>query len=102
MPKRKQTIPRTRVGQGDVKLTRREFARRLSERFHDPAFRDVQAEIDRVIDVAWKAYDEYRKSPVKRRAGRGFKDPDYELSVDWLEARREILAAPAPRRVVFC
>jgi multimeric flavodoxin WrbA len=108
MPKRKQTIPRTRVGQGDVKLTRGEFGRRLGERFHDPAFRDVQADIDRIIDVAWKAYDEYRKSPVKQRAGRGFKDPDYELSVDWLEARREILAAErrqsarnAPSRVLL-
>jgi multimeric flavodoxin WrbA len=98
MPKRKRPIPRPRVGQGDVKLTRSEFRRRLGERFHDPAFRDVQAEIDRVIDVAWKAYDEYRKSPVKRRAGRGFKDPDYELSVDWLEARREILAAERRQR----
>ena len=62
-------IPQTRKGQGDVKLTREEFNRRLSERFYDPAFDAVRPEIDRVIEVAWTTYDEYHKSPRKRRAG---------------------------------
>jgi hypothetical protein len=30
--------PRGRTGQGDVKLSREEFARRIGERFYDPAF----------------------------------------------------------------
>jgi hypothetical protein len=30
---------------------------------------------------------------VTRKAGPGFADPDYEISVDWLAAREAILAA---------
>jgi len=52
-----------RKGQGDVKLSREEFARRLRERFSDPAFDAVRHEVDRIIEVAWSSYDEYRKSP---------------------------------------
>jgi multimeric flavodoxin WrbA len=106
MPKRNTTKPR--VGQGDVKLTREEFGRRLGERFRDPAFRDIQQEVDRIVDVAWEGYDSYRKSPLTRRAGSGFADPEYELSVDWLQAREAILAAAdrqcdraAPGRVLL-
>ena len=33
------------------------------------------------------------KAPVTRKAGAGFADPDYEISVDWLAAREAILAA---------
>jgi hypothetical protein len=46
--------PRARKGQGDVKLTREEFARRLGERFDDPAFDAARSEISRVIEIAWK------------------------------------------------
>jgi hypothetical protein len=38
-----------------------------------------------VIEVAWQSYDEYRKSPRKRKAGPGFADPEFELPVEWLE-----------------
>ncbi|MEX2342394.1 MAG: hypothetical protein WD647_05620 [Steroidobacteraceae bacterium] len=48
--------------------------------------------------MAWEAYDEYRKSPVRRRAGRGFKDPDYQLPAEWLDTRRAILAAERRQR----
>ena len=88
-----------RVGQGDVKLSRDEFARRVRERFADPAFAAVTAEIDRVIDVAWNGYDEYRKSPRTRRAGPEFADPEYELSLDWLETREHIAQAEKLRNV---
>jgi multimeric flavodoxin WrbA len=77
----------------DVKLTREEFERRLGERFHDPAFDSVRSEIERVIDVAWNGYDEYRKSPRRRKAGPGFADPEHELPIEWLDARDRILAA---------
>src|SRR4051794_9316627 len=63
---------RVRKGQGDVKLTREEFERRLRERFFDPEFETVDREIAAIVDVAWHAYDEYRKSPRKRQAGPGF------------------------------
>ena len=98
MPKHPIRKLKPRVGQGSVQLSRQEFVRRLRERFHDPAFRDHQTEIDRLADVAWDAYDEYRKSPVKRRAGAGFKDPDYALPVEWLETRKAIRAAERRQR----
>jgi multimeric flavodoxin WrbA len=82
-----------RKGQGDVKLTREEFERRLRERFYDPAFESVEAEIARIVEVAWHGYDDYRKSPRTRKAGPGFADPDYELPIEWLETRERIQQA---------
>ena len=82
-----------RKGQGDVKLTREEFARRLRERFYDPAFARVERQLDEIVEVAWNAYDEYRKSPRTRQAGAGFADPSYELPVEWLETRERIQQA---------
>jgi hypothetical protein len=63
-------IPEIRKGQGDVKLSRDEFERRLRERFYDPAFDAVATELQKIVDVAWTAYDEYRKSPRTQAAGR--------------------------------
>jgi multimeric flavodoxin WrbA len=82
--------PTIRKGQGDVKLTREEFERRLKERFYDPAFDAIAPEIARVVDVAWGSYDEYRKSPRMNKAGPGFANPDFELPIEWLEARNRI------------
>ncbi len=86
-------FPVLRTGQGDVKISRDEFARRLGERFYDPAFDEVRPEIEKVIEVAWKAYDEYHKSPRTRKAGKGFQDPEFELPIEWLETRDQILSA---------
>ena len=82
-----------RKGQGDVKLTRQEFERRLRERFYDPEFQRVDRQISEIVDVAWKAYDEYRKSPRHRKAGPGFSDPEFELPVEWLETRDRLQQA---------
>ena len=98
MPKQSRATTQPRVGQGDVELSREEFERRLGERFYDPAFRDVQAEIDRIVEVAWEAYDEDRKRPLKREAGKGFDDPGFELPVEWLATRRAIRAAERRQR----
>jgi multimeric flavodoxin WrbA len=84
-----------RKGQGNVELSREEFARRLGERFYDPSFDAVRSEIDRVIDVAWKNYIEYHKSPRTRKAGPGFADPEFELPLEWLAARDAIHQAQA-------
>jgi multimeric flavodoxin WrbA len=86
---------RIRTGQGDVKLTREEFARRIGERFYDPAFDACRADIDRIVEIAWTNYDEYHRSPRTRKAGREFKDPEFELPVEWLEARDRIQQAAA-------
>ena len=61
-------------------------------------FDPVRSELDRLVEVAWTAYDEYRKSPRKRSAGAGFADPDFELPLEWLAARAEIHAAEQRRR----
>jgi multimeric flavodoxin WrbA len=92
---RKKTARRPRVVKGmeDPALSREEFLRRFRERFYDPAFDAVAAELDAVAEVAWKGYTEYRKSPRTRRAGPGFAEPDFELPLEWLAARREVLAA---------
>ena len=82
-----------RKGQGDVKLTRDEFERRLRERFYDPEFQRVERQIAEVVEVAWKVYDDYHKSPRKRKAGPGFADPEFELPVEWLDTRERIQAA---------
>jgi hypothetical protein len=97
-----------RKGQGDVKLSRDEFARRLGERFYDPAFDSVRADIDRIIETAWTTYDEYHKSPRTRKAGPEFADPEFELPIEWLEARSRVLEAghrqrdvTLPRRILL-
>jgi multimeric flavodoxin WrbA len=82
-----------RKGQGDVKLTREEFERRLRARFSDPDFETVGRELAAIVDVAWRSYDEYHKSPRKRKAGSGFADPDFELPIEWLETRERIQQA---------
>ena len=86
-------MPTVRKGQTDVALSREEFERRIRERFYDPAFDRVSSQIDTIIDVAWESYHEYRKSPRKRPAGPGFADPDFELPIEWLDARERIHAA---------
>jgi multimeric flavodoxin WrbA len=82
-----------RKGQGDVKLTREEFERRLRERFYDPEFDGVERQLAEIVEVAWRVYDDYRKSPRRRKAGAGFADPEFELPVEWLETRERIQQA---------
>src|SRR4030081_4035627 len=83
-----------RKGMPSVKLSRAEFEQRYRSRFADPAFKPLQRELDALIAAAWDGYSNSRKAPVTRKAGPGFADPDYEISVDWLAARDAILAAP--------
>jgi hypothetical protein len=82
-----------RKGMPAVKLSRDEFEKRYRSRFVDPAFGPLQKELDAIVAAAWDAYSHSRKSPVTRKAGEGFADPDYEIAVDWLAAREAILAA---------
>ena len=82
-----------RKGMPPVELSRDEFEARYRSRFVDPAFAPLQRELDAIVAAAWDAYSHGRKAPVTRRAGPGFADPQYELSVDWLKARESVLAA---------
>lgn len=96
-PAREPPLPDTtpRKGMPSPQLTEDEFRRRFLSRFRDPAFDAVRGELDRVAAVAWDGYARYRKSPITRKAGPEFADPDYDLSVDWLAAREAIQAAQA-------
>jgi len=102
--------PRVRKGQPDVALSREEFDRRFRERFSDPAFDAAPDAMQRIADIAWDAYRQYRKSPRTRKAGPGFADPDFNLPVEWLDTRARIQDAqrehddPAgrPRVLLVC
>jgi multimeric flavodoxin WrbA len=84
------TEPDIRKGMPPVKLPREEFEKRYRSRFADPVFASLQRELDAIIAAAWGAYSHSRKSPVTRKAGPGFADPDYDIAVDWLAAREAI------------
>ena len=85
--------PKVRTGQGSTRLSKEEFLRRWKERFYDPAFDPEREKIDRLAEIAWEAYDDHRKSPITRKAGPEFADPEDELAIEWLEARERIHAA---------
>ena len=72
---------KVRKGMPSVALDKAEFARRVRRRFYYPAFKSVEQEIERIIDVAWDSYINDRKAPITKPAGAGFADPSYELSV---------------------
>lgn len=78
-----------------VELTEAEFKRRFLSQFIDPVFESLTAELNAVASAAWDSYNNSRKSPLTRKAGPGFADPDYELAVDWLEAKAAIDRAQA-------
>lgn len=90
-----QKAPPARKGMPDTTLDEPAFRARYLERFADPAFGDVAAELEKVVQVAWDAYSNHRKAPVTRKAGPEFADPDYDMSVDWLAARDAIATAQA-------
>jgi len=73
-----------------VPLTREEFRRRFFERFYDPAFDALKAELEKVCDVAWDGYIKYRKSPRTQAAGAEFSDPAFQLPLEWLQTRSTI------------
>jgi multimeric flavodoxin WrbA len=79
-------------------IDKAEFAKRFRSRFYDPMFEGATKEIEQLIDIAWDGYKNYRKSPRKRRAGRGFADPEFELPVEWLAAREKIRQAEKQHR----
>ena len=91
-------IPRIRTGQGVWPLTRKEFERRFLERYFDPRFELERGEIEKLTELAWRNYCETRKAPRTRKAGAAFKDPEFELSVQWLDARKALRAAELRQR----
>lgn len=97
-----------RKGMPSPRLSEDEFKRRFQLQFTDPAFAHIATELEKVTDAAWDAYGHSRKSPHTRKAGPNFADPDYDLSIDWINARDAIAAAlrqhdlaGAPNRVLL-
>ena len=64
----------------------------------DSAFKLEAEALGRLESVAWDAYKEARKSRVTQTAGKGYADPTYELSVEWLETRRKVELAQATQK----
>ena len=79
-------------------ITREEFRERFQQKFHDPAFEKEKEAIARIEAIAWDAYVEDRKSPRTAKAGPGFSDPDFKLSIEWLETRGRLLKAEARQK----
>ena len=82
-----------RKGQAPPQLTRDAFRQHFMRSYYDPAFDAERDAIARLEAIAWNAYEEGRKAPLTRKAGAEFADPDYDLSVEWLDARARILDA---------
>jgi len=87
-----------RKGQAPAKLDRNEFHLRFMGKFYDPAYKEVGQELAAVEEIAWKTYIESHKAPLTVKAGPGFADPDYDLSVEWKEAHDRLLAADARQK----
>ena len=84
---------KVRKGQAPDPIARDEFGARFRNNFVDPAFRAEDKAIARLETIAWKAFHGGRKSPITKKAGAGYADPTYDLSVDWLETKARLDAA---------
>ena len=101
-------MTKIRTGQAPAPLTRAEFHERFNVRYYDPAFKVEREAIARLEAIAWDALQEGRKAPITRPAGRGYADPSYKVSVQWLDTRKRLKAAQkiwsdsaAPSRVLL-
>jgi multimeric flavodoxin WrbA len=95
---RERRVASVRKGQAPTGISREEFRARFRRSFYDPAFEAASGELNRVEELAWKAYSASRKAPVTRAAGPGFTDPDYQLSVEWRATRDKLLELEAKQR----
>ncbi len=87
-----------RKGQAPARLERDEFHRKFIGQFFDPAFDAVAGELAKVEEIAWQAYQDKRKAPRTVKAGPGFADPEYDLSIEWKAAHDSLLAAEAKQK----
>ncbi|MDP3824800.1 MAG: NAD(P)H-dependent oxidoreductase [Burkholderiales bacterium] len=82
-----------RKGQAPEQLERPAFSLRFRASFMDPEFRNEDAALARLEQIAWHAYTEGRKAPLTQAAGPGYVDPDYRLSSEWVATKQRIDAA---------
>ena len=79
-------------------LDRNEFHLQFTKSFVDPAFGRVRQALAEVEAVAWDNYINGHKAPITTKAGEGFADPGYDLSVEWKATRDRLLAAEAMQK----
>lgn len=72
------------------KLSEEEFKKRFGELFYDPFFDKNQDAIQEFKETAWLAYQKSRKAPKTQKAGPDYQDPDYDLSSEWIEAKKRV------------
>ncbi len=82
-----------RKGQAPAPVARDAFHERFMQVFFDPAYQADSEALARLEETAWQAYEEGRKAPLTAKAGPGFADPDYDLSVEWRATRDKLIAA---------
>jgi multimeric flavodoxin WrbA len=82
-----------RKGQYQHEHTREEFGQRFRAHFYDPAFEQEKDSIGRLEQIAWQAYQDERKAPRTEKAGPGFHDPDYDMSIEWKATHNRLLDA---------
>ena len=70
-----------------------EIKGRFLNLFRDPIYDHYRETIGKMSELAWKAFEDNHKAPFTKKAGPGYQDPDYELSVDWSETKARIAAA---------
>ena len=81
-----------RKGQAPLPLERDEFHLQFQRSYLDPAFDKVKEALAQVEQVAWVNYQEGHKAPVSEKAGEGFFDPEYKLSVEWKTTSQRLIA----------
>jgi multimeric flavodoxin WrbA len=86
-----------REGMPSPQLSEIEFKARYLSQFVDPEFRTMEDELEKIAEVAWAAYDDGRKSPITKKAGARFANPEYELSADWIATHEAVNAATKRR-----
>lgn len=91
-------MTKPRRGQFGDMLSREEFKQRFHGSFGHPSFSDVEAALAQVEEVAWDNYINEHKLARTEKAGPGFADPEYDLSVEWRQTRDRLIAAEAVQK----
>lgn len=86
----KLTVPEPRKSEGIAEIDETEFKRRFEDRFKDPLYDRMRAQVHELANIAWDAHKKGNKAPFTRKAGACYKDPDYDISVDWLNTKEAI------------
>ncbi|RYF44207.1 MAG: flavodoxin family protein [Comamonadaceae bacterium] len=82
-----------RKGQAPAPIARAKFHERFLQSFQDPAYEAEREALGRLEQIAWEAFKEGRKAPHTHKAGRGFADPQYDLSDEWRATSLRLKAA---------